>query len=169
VSRVRTAPRAILRRIRGFTLIELMITVAIIGILASIAVPFAEITIRRNKEQDLRVALRQIRTALDEYKKAGDEGRIEKAVDASGYPPNLEILEKGVPDAQDPESKSRIYFIRRIPRDPFHVGADENAAATWGKRSYESPPDAPQPGKDVFDVYSKSEESGLNGVPYKQW
>ncbi len=163
MSRLYARPR------KGFTLIEMMVTVAIIGILASIAVPFAELSVRRAKEQELRVALRQIRTALDEYKKAGDEGRIARAADTSGYPPTLEVLEQGVDNAQDPDSKSKIYFLRRVPRDPFHTEASVSAAATWGKRSYESPPDDPKPGKDVFDVYSLSEEVGINGVPYRQW
>jgi len=161
--------RSVMRRSKGFTLIELVITVAIIGILASVAVPFAELAVRRSKEQELRTALRQIRTALDDYKKAGDEGRIERIADSSGYPPNLEILEKGVPDMQNPDKKGRVYFIRRIPRDPFHTDGTVSAAATWGLRSYESPPNEPEPGKDVYDVYSKSDETGINGVPYKQW
>ncbi|HKO89421.1 MAG TPA: type II secretion system protein [Burkholderiales bacterium] len=157
------------RSLAGFTLIELIITVAIIGILASVAVPFAELSVRRAKEQELRIALRQIRTAIDDYKKAGDEGRIERLADTSGYPVSLAVLEQGVENAQDPENKSRIYFIRRIPRDPFFSDGSVAAADTWGKRSYESPPTEPRPGKDVFDVYSLSQESGINGVPYRQW
>ena len=154
---------------RGFTLIELMVTVAIIAILASIAVPFAELSVRRTKEQELRGALRQIRSALDDYKKAGDEGRIAKPAESSGYPPSLEVLVEGVENAQDPDSKAKIYFMRRLPRDPFHTDGEIPAAATWGKRSYESPPEDPRPGKDVFDVYSLSDEKGISGVPYTQW
>jgi general secretion pathway protein G len=151
----------------GFTLIELIITVAIVAILASAALPLTQIAVQREKEQELRSALRQIREAIDAYKQATVEQRVESAADASGYPPDLEALVEGVDDIKMPVRKS-IYFLRRLPRDPF---APENipAADTWGKRSYESPPDAPQEGKDVYDVYSLSAKSGLNGVPYKEW
>jgi general secretion pathway protein G len=154
---------------RGFTIIELVITVAIIGLLATAVLPIAELTVKRTKEQELRSALRQIRTALDEYKKAVDEGRIAKKVDESGYPPSLEILVEGVADAKQPNQKSRIYFLRRIPRDPFNDDSQVAAAATWGKRSYESPPDNPQPGKDIFDVFSTAAGKGLNGIAYREW
>lgn len=152
----------------GFTLIELMITVAIIAILASVAVPFAELTVKRSNEQALRIALRQIRAALDEYKKAGDEGRIQRKVDTSGYPESLDVLVNGVTDLRS-ENNGRIYFLRRIPRDPFSSSPEQPAEATWGIRSYESPPDAPSPGKDVYDVYSLSDGIGINGIPYRQW
>jgi general secretion pathway protein G len=154
--------------IYGFTLIELMITVAIIGLLASVAVPFAELAVKRSNEQELRIALRQIRTALDEYKKAGDEGRIPRKVDGSGYPENLEVLTRGVPDLNS-EKKGRIYFLRRLPRDPFSSNTAEPPEASWGKRSYESPPDNPAAGKDVYDVYSLSDGVGINGIPYREW
>jgi general secretion pathway protein G len=151
----------------GFTLIELIITVAIVAILASAALPLAQISVQRGKEQELRTALRQIREAIDAYKQAVDEGRVARAADASGYPPALDALVAGVDDAKLPVRKS-IYFLRRLPRDPF---APENipATETWGRRSYASPPDAPREGSDVFDVYSLSERIGLNGVPYKEW
>lgn len=153
---------------RGFTLIEMLVVVLIVGILASAAMPLAELTQRRAKESELRSGLRTLRTAIDDYKKAWDDGRIARQIQDTGYPPDLDVLVKGVPDAKDPKSKKRIYFLRRLPRDPF---ADPlvPAARTWGLRSYDSPPDAPAPGGDVFDVYSMSLGEGLDGTPYRQW
>ena len=146
---------------RGFTLIELLITVAIVALLATIAAPLAEVTVQRDKEKELRHALREIRGAIDAYKRAADEGVIERAADASGYPPSLAALVDGVPDKRKPDAP-KLYFLRRVPADP--MGGEE-----WGLRSYTSPADSPQPGKDVYDVYSKSDGTGLNAVPYRQW
>ncbi len=153
---------------RGFTLIEMLVVVLIVGILASAAMPLAELTQRRAKEAELRAGLRTLRTAIDDYKKAWDDGRIEHQIQDTGYPPDLDVLVKGVPDIKNPKPGKRIYFLRRLPRDPF---ADplQPAARTWGLRSYESPPDAPQRGTDVFDVYSMSLGEGLDGTPYRQW
>jgi len=152
---------------RGFTLVELLVTVVIVGILASVALPLSELSHQRAKERALRDALREIRTAIDAYKQAVDDGHISKSVDMSGYPPKLSVLVEGLKDAKSAEAK-KIYFLRRIPRDPF---ADENldAEASWGKRSYDSSPDAPHEGKDIYDVYSLSDRTGLNGVPYREW
>jgi general secretion pathway protein G len=153
---------------RGFTLIELLITVAIVAVLASIALPLSELGRQRAMEADLRIALRQIRDALDAYKRAADEGRIVRSADQSGYPPTLAALVQGVPDAKSPQGL-KIYFLRRIPRDPTYVDPAMPAEKTWRLRSYESPPDRPAPGKDVFDVYSGSDQVGLNGIPYREW
>ncbi len=152
----------------GFTLIELVVTVAIIAVLASGLFPLAEISAKRAKEQDLRSSLREIRTAIDAYKLAVDEGRITKDATKSGYPPSLRDLVDGVTDQRSPTGQ-RIFFLRRLPRDPFSREAKAPAEQTWGQRSYGSPPDAPAPGVDVFDVYSLSPQSGLNGVAYKEW
>lgn len=157
------------RSAHGFTLIELVITVAIVGLLASIVVPLAEVAVRRNKERELRDALRQIRTAIDAHKQAVDDGRIAANAQASGYPPNLLALVEGVDDARSAEDGVKRYFLRRLPRDPFFDDAALAAEASWGKRSYASPPEAPSEGVDVFDVYSLSPASGLNGIPYRQW
>lgn len=156
------------RRPFGFTLIELVVTVAIVGILASIAMPLTELSVQRAKEQELRSALRQIREALDAYKQAVDAGRLPRRADGSGYPRSLDELAGGVDDAKSP-AKVKIYFLRRLPRDPFYPQADSPAADTWGKRAYASPPEAPFEGEDVFDVYSLSERVGLNGIPYREW
>lgn len=155
------------RRIGGFTLIELLVAVAILGILASVALPVAESTRRFVVERELREALRTIRGALDRYKAASDAGHIPKAADASGYPPRLSVLVDGVVDAKDPAGR-RLYFLRRVPRNPLaasHVPADRS----WGLRSYRSPPDDPQPGEDVYDVHASVSTVGSNGVAYARW
>jgi general secretion pathway protein G len=152
----------------GFTLIEMIITVAILGILSIGVLPLVEVTMQRTKEHELRTALRQLREGIDAYKQASDEGRIAKRAGDSGYPRSLDILVEGVEDAKDPK-KAKIYFLRRIPRDPMDSNSSIVAAETWGQRSYASPPDAPKAGDDVFDVYSLSPGTGLNGVRYREW
>ena len=152
----------------GFTLIELVITVAIVAILASVAMPLNELVVQRSKEQDFRRALREIREAIDVYKQASDEGRIQKRVGESGYPRKLADLVEGAEDQKSPK-KERIYFLRRLPRDPLATEPDIAAADTWGKRSYASPPDEPKDGDDVFDVFTLAPGKGINGRPYREW
>ena len=111
--------------------------------------------------------MREIRLAIDAYKQAVEDGRILKSMDQSGYPPKLAVLVDGVKDVKSPDSR-KIYFLRRIPKDPFAENAVD-AESSWGKRSYDSPPDVPKEGRDVYDVYSLSDRTGLNGVPYRDW
>jgi general secretion pathway protein G len=127
-----------------------------------------ELAVQRDKEQELRTSLRQIRDAIDAYKQAVDEGRIAKTIGQSGYPRSLEDLVLGV-EAQNDPKKSKIYFLRRLPRDPLFPESNVPSEQTWGKRSYDSSPDAPQEGNDVFDVYTLSTGIGLNGIPYREW
>lgn len=153
---------------KGFSLIELLVVVAIVSVLASIGLPLAELAHKRAQEEELRQSLRQIRSALDAYKKATDLGHIVRQVDSSGYPSSLDILVTGVVDAQSPKA-NKLFFLRRLPRDPFAPDEISNAAETWGFRSYESTAEDPKPGKDVYDVYSKSRGVGMNGAPYRTW
>lgn len=157
-----------MRQFYAFTLIELLVTLAIIGVLAATAFPLSEMSVRRAKEKELREALWQIRDAIDAYKKAGDDGKLTRQSDQPGYPPSLVSLVEGIPNAKDPLG-GKIYFLRRIPRDPFSEDTTLPAEKTWGKRSYDSPADFPREGKDVFDIYSLAGGKGLNGVSYREW
>lgn len=157
-----------MRRFAGFSFVEILATIAILALMATAAVPYFELVVTRQKEIELRRDLRIIREAIDSYKKASDEGRIPKLADESGYPKRLEDLVNGVEDAKDP-AKRKIYFLRSIPRDPMSTDTEVPAIQTWRLRSYDSPPDEPREGEDVFDVYSMSEQKGLNGISYNQW
>lgn len=152
---------------RGFTLIELMVSLALIALFSTLALPLQELTVKRGHETELRTALRQIRDALDAYKQAADEGHIVVQSGDSGYPKTLLLLVTGVKDAKSPTA-APLHFLRRIPRDPF---ADSRLKPedTWGLRSYLSDYDQPRPGNDVYDVYSLSPDTGINGIPYRQW
>jgi general secretion pathway protein G len=146
----------------GFTLLELVITTAILLILAGVAVPVARVTIQRQKEAELRRALREMRDAIDRYKDLADRNLIQVSVETEGYPPDLETLVQGVPLAGRPDQ--RIRFLRRIPVDPM------TGEARWGLRCVQDEPDSTNwCGKDVFDVYSLSTGTALDGTRYADW
>lgn len=152
----------------GFTLIEMMVTLAIIAVLATLVVPVAQVSVQRAKEQELRLALKEIRNAIDAYKQASDEGRITRDSNATGYPATLQVLVDGVDDGQK-SKRQKIRFLRRLPRDPLFPDSSVDAAQTWTLRSYASEAGEPKEGADVYDVYSRSPQLGLNGVAYKVW
>lgn len=155
------------RRARGFTIIELLVTVTLVSIMASAAIPAGELIVQRAHERELKEVLRVMRAAIDEYKKASDQGRIAKAVGESGYPKHLSDL-LGARDQKDPNG-STLRFLRRLPRNPLDADLGTPAYKTWGLRSYASDHAHPQPGRDIFDVYPLTQGKGINGVPYKQW
>ena len=150
---------------RGFTLMEMVVTLALLGLLAMLAAPLAELTVQRAREDELRQALREIRTSLDRYKTAADHGLIERKVGDSGYPPDLETLVSGVRNQKSP-GREPLYFLRRIPRDPMALPGSDGS---WGLRSYASSAADPAPGLDVFDVYTRAAGNGLDGRPYREW
>jgi general secretion pathway protein G len=150
-------------RVRGFTLIELIITVFIVSILVGVAVPLAKNSIQRQKEIELREALREMRTAIDKYKDASDRGFIQVKVDTDGYPEKLDVLVDGVDLVGTVGKKLRL--LRRIPRDPMTNSTE------WGLRSVQDDPKTSSSwgGQDVFDVYTKSQGTALDGTKYKDW
>jgi len=150
-------------RARGFTLIELIITVFIVSILVGVAVPLARNSIQRQKEVELREALREMRTAIDKYKDASDRGFIQMKLDTEGYPEKLDVLVEGVDMVGTVGKKLRL--LRRIPRDPMTNSTE------WGLRSIQDDPknSSSWGGQDVFDVYTKSQGTALDGTKYKDW
>lgn len=156
------------RQSAGFTFIELMLTLALLAVMATIAMPMVQIAHQRKQEQALTESLREIRQAIDAYRRAADQGRISVRAGDSGYPPTLQVLVEGAPDERS-ASRQRIFFLRRLPCDPLARDLTISPEDTWGQRSYESPPDDPREGKDVFDVFSRAVGKGLNAIPYRQW
>lgn len=158
----RLFPSSRLGRQAGFTLAELVMVAAIMVVLAGVALPVAKYTAKRSRETELRAALRDMRNAIDEYKRYSDVGLIPVDLGTEGYPSELEILVEGVDIVGQVDRKAK--FLRRIPIDPM-TGKDE-----WGLRSFQDEPDATSwGGENVYDVYSTSEGVGLNGVPYRKW
>jgi general secretion pathway protein G len=148
-----------LRRVGGFTLIELIVATAILVILTGMALPLARLTIKREKEHELRYDLWQMRDAIDRYKDAADRGAFQTKVGSERYPPDLDTLVNGV----DTGGK-KVRFLRKIPVDPMTGNKD------WGLRSVQDDPDSDSwGGQNVFDVYSKSEATALDGTKYKDW
>ena len=146
----------------GFTLAELVTVAAVMAVLALVSLPVAKFTAKRSKEADLRLALRQMRSAIDEYKRYSDAALIPVDLGTEGYPKKLEVLVEGVDMVGQVNKKVKL--LRRIPIDPM-TGKDE-----WGLRSYQDEPEATSwGGEDVYDVYSLSRGVGLNGVPYRKW
>lgn len=156
------------KKTNGFTLIELLVALVLLALIVTSAAPLMQMTVKRNKEQELKRALWQMRDAIDDYKEAVEDGRVELSDDKSGYPRSLQELVDGVENAQDPDNK-KIYFLRRIPRDPFATDDTLSNAETWGLRSYESSFDEGEAGEDVYDVYSRSNAIGINKQPYREW
>lgn len=155
-----------MRRESGYSFIELLVVASILIILASAALPLVQVTMTRQREVELRRALREIRTAIDRFKDAADSGLVpptETEVGSENYPPDLETLVEGVGVTNDASGR-KLKFLRRIPIDPMMPGQE------WGKRSYQDRPDARTWGRqNVYDVYTTSEGTALDGTKYREW
>jgi len=151
---------------RGYTFIELLVVTSIILILASAVMPLARVTARRTREAELRRSLREMRTAIDKYKDAADNGQIgatELKLENEGYPADLDVLVEGVAAANDATGR-KLKFLRRVPVDPMTHSTE------WGRRSYQDKPDATRwGGQNVFDVYTTYDGTALDGTKYKDW
>ena len=160
------ALRARLRVDRGYSFVELLVVSAILLVLASAIMPLTRVTVQRQREAELRRALREMRTAIDRYKDAVDLGMIggvEVDADNEGYPATLEILVEGVEVMNDATGR-RMRFLRRIPFDPMTQGRE------WGLRSYDDEPDSRRwSGDNVYDVYTRSTATALDGTRYDEW
>jgi len=150
----------------GFSFVELLVVTTLILVMAGAVLPLARITIQRQREVELRRVLREMRTAIDKYKDAVDQGRIggtDNQLGSEGYPPDLDTLVEGVAQVGDASGK-KLKFLRRVPLDPMTHSAE------WGLRAYQDEPDARSwGGKNVFDVYSRSEGTALDGTKYRDW
>lgn len=153
---------------RGYTLVELLVVLAVLALLAGMAMPLTQLVQQRERERELKRALWEIRDALDQWRKARESGAIGGPMNAAPYPPSLVALTLAQRDARADRADAQWRFLRRVPRDPF-ADASLPAEQTWGLRSYQSEADAPQAGAEVFDVYSRSAGIGINGVPLRQW
>ena len=149
-------------RQKGFSLVELIVTVAIISILVGLAMPLTRNTIKREREVALRQVLREMRTAIDKFKESSDRGLIQVKLGTEGYPESLDILVEGVPQIGAVDKK--LKFLRRIPTDPMTNSTE------WGLRAYQDEPESTSfGGQNVFDVYTKSQGIALDGTNYKDW
>ncbi|MDT8997654.1 prepilin-type N-terminal cleavage/methylation domain-containing protein [Paucibacter sp. APW11] len=160
--------RASSRRFRGYTLVELLVVLAVMGLLAGLAMPLAEMTVQRERERELRRALWEIRDAIDGYRQACEQGVIVQARKGPPYPASLKELTEAHEDQRASHQGELRRFLRRVPRDPF-AEPGLPAEQTWGLRSYASDADKPQAGNEVYDVYSRATGTGLNGIPLSQW
>ncbi|WP_136514094.1 type II secretion system protein [Geomonas edaphica] len=162
--------RKILGENRGLSLIELVVTMVILTVLGSLIIPSAQLASKRTKEVELRRNLREIRTAIDEYKKNYDKVQSDQktgqVLNKSGYPETLDLLVQG--DDFGGLIKEKKKFLRRIPKDPFFKG-DGDGDTGWGLRSYKDEPDSTWGKEDVFNVYSKSDGIAIDGTNYKDW
>lgn len=172
IARPKTCPCVPRAAGRGFTLIEMLVVLAIMGMLVTVARPVHELVAQRQQELALREALRTVRLALDAHRDAVQARRIAPSASGSPWPSKLQSLVEGIElidETGQPRSDgARLYLLRRLPRDPFADPALE-AADTWALRSSTSPPDAPAAGEDVFDLRSRSDRRSLDGSVYASW